>query len=565
MIDHQFYPTPPHLVEKAWNKFTESHVTALLEPSAGKGALIDKPRGYYMNSSSTTDCIEAMGDNIAVLKQKGLRVVDTDFLSFTTSKLYSHVILNPPFANGIDHVLKAWDILVQGELVAIINASTIENPNSEKRQFLVNLIDENGDVEFLDAAFTTDDTQRKTNVRVAIVHLTKTSLDAPLFDINTMGMTTDDTLSSFDEQLNEEKAHLSKQMQIPNSTIKNGVIAFNQAAEAIRAMIQAQRNADYYKSKISGPRHVMGGCSKKPTHYQSEFNSAYDDLKLNAWSNIINASDFTNKFSSKVIKDLEQELETIKHMEFTVRNIYGLLEGLLLNKGKLDNDMLLEVFDLITAYHTGNRSLYRGWKSNDKHRSRAFRMKHTRFILPTRTVADAGYFCYDNKRMIEDFDKVFALLDGKAAPEDPLLNVFTDKERYRDVCSGERVASSYFEVRFYVGTQSIHFFPTKKGKELVDRFNRTIGKLRGWLPDESTVSPEFWEQYEQAEKVTKLVENSLQYSRFREWELYHEDAPNDVFEEVHGKACEELDIPLFNRLENGQQEPGTQLALPVAV
>ena len=170
MIDHQFYPTPPHLVEKAWNKFTESHVTALLEPSAGKAALIDKPRGYYMNSSSTTDCIEAMADNIAVLKQKGLRVVDTDFLSFTTSKLYSHIILNPPFAGGVDHVLKAWDVLVQGELVAIINASTIENPNSEKRQFLINLIDENGDVEFLDAAFTTDDTQRKTNVRVAIVH-----------------------------------------------------------------------------------------------------------------------------------------------------------------------------------------------------------------------------------------------------------------------------------------------------------------------------------------------------------------------------------------------------------
>jgi tRNA1(Val) A37 N6-methylase TrmN6 len=101
MIDNQFYPTPPHLVEIAWGKFKTRNVTALLEPSAGRANLLERSRGHNNHAVNITDCIESMADNIAVLKQKNFRVVDTDFLNFRTSKLYSHIIMNPPFANGV--------------------------------------------------------------------------------------------------------------------------------------------------------------------------------------------------------------------------------------------------------------------------------------------------------------------------------------------------------------------------------------------------------------------------------------------------------------------------------
>lgn len=560
MIDNQFYPTPPHLVEIAWGKFKTRNVTALLEPSAGRANLLERSRGHNNHAVNITDCIESMADNIAVLKQKNFRVVDTDFLNFRTSKLYSHIIMNPPFANGVEHVLKAWDILVHGEIVAIINSASITNPNNIKKKFLLKLIEEHGDVEFHDEAFMSPDTQRKTNVRVAVIHLTKISRDEPLFNIGNFGLNKDTLESEFDEQMTDEKENLSRQLSIPNSTIKNTVIAFNQASEAIREMVSFQCRADYFKSRVTGPRHVMG-AQRESTRYQADFNKEYDDLKKHAWSTIINETEFTSKFSSKVIKELEQELETIKNMEFTVRNIYGLLEGLMINKTKLDNDMLLEVFDSITKFHSGNRSLYRGWKSNDKHRSRAFRVKHTRFIMRSPSSSCSSYFGYEGKRLLADFDKAFALLDGKVKPEIPLESIFSNKETYSELCQGERLGGSYLEARFYLGANSLHFFPTKKGKELIERLNRMVGGLRSWLPDEETVSPNFWEQYEKSEKITKVIVESEEYKKCRDWDFYNEGVHFD-YVEIHSQACESLDIPVFNRLE-ADEHPGTQLALAV--
>lgn len=553
MIDHQFYPTPPELAQQAWNKFDSHNVTALLEPSAGRGDLIEYAGRHYHHR---IDCIEAMADNIAILKSKNLTVIDTDFLTFQTSKIYSHLFLNPPFNQGVKHVLKAWDILKNGELVAIINASTIENPNSVEKRFLASLIEEHGDVEFVDSAFTTPETQRKTPVRVALVHLTKQSTDHILFSIKDMGL--DESAEQSDEF--HEPYQSRQQITLPNSVIKNAVLSFERAACALEQLIAANATANYYSSFIKGPRHIVGNerqiNSASEVETALSFNEKYDDLKENAWSFIINQSDFTSKFSSKVIKSLEVELESIKKLQFTVKNIYGLLEGLALNKSKLDEDMLLEVFDSVTAYHSSNRLIYRGWKSNDKHRSLAFRMKHTRFILPTSSMSDNSYFCYTDARWLADMDKCFALLDGKQSPEHSLEQVFTTKETYRELVEGGRVASSYFECRYYWATGTIHFFPTKKGKELIDRFNRTVGRIRNWLPDEETVSPPFWEQYDKAEKVTRVIESNPEYQRLRTWDFLNGEAKIDAF---HTAACEELNIPIFDQLTDEGQS--TQLAL----
>ena len=82
--------------------------------------------------------------------------------------------MNPPFANGVKHVLHAWDILFSGEMVAIVNAETIRNAFSNERQLLIKIIeDNNGTVEFVTDAFQSDDTEVKAVVEVAIIHLVK--------------------------------------------------------------------------------------------------------------------------------------------------------------------------------------------------------------------------------------------------------------------------------------------------------------------------------------------------------------------------------------------------------
>lgn len=73
--------------------------------------------------------------------------------------------MNPPFNQGCKHVLHAWDILFDGEIVAILNAETVKNPFSAERRLLAQLIEDHGSVEYIKDAFMDPDTQRKTRLK----------------------------------------------------------------------------------------------------------------------------------------------------------------------------------------------------------------------------------------------------------------------------------------------------------------------------------------------------------------------------------------------------------------
>jgi len=89
----------------------------------------------------------------ATLNAHGLRVVGMDFLQMKDASQYSAIIMNPPFSAGAQHVLKAWEVLWDGEIAAIINAETVRNHCDRYRQRLVTLIEECGRVEFVQEAF----------------------------------------------------------------------------------------------------------------------------------------------------------------------------------------------------------------------------------------------------------------------------------------------------------------------------------------------------------------------------------------------------------------------------
>lgn len=120
MDDLQFYPTPPDLARRAWKKFKNKCFERVLDPSAGNGDLADADarKDEWGRRSVKPDCIEIDISRHATLQSKGLKVVGLDFMTFTSGAIYSHIIMNPPFAVGAKHVLKAWDILWDGEIVA---------------------------------------------------------------------------------------------------------------------------------------------------------------------------------------------------------------------------------------------------------------------------------------------------------------------------------------------------------------------------------------------------------------------------------------------------------------
>ena len=232
-----FYPTPEKVAKKLLDGLNLWKYETILEPSAGKGNLVDalsreffreqdyKPyrseyrdihvdcieidpylrsilayefcgqkerelvaeygrlrakedhydtvtRSYGHLSESEKKMKEHLSYELARLKHTDVHIIHDDFLSFDSRKSYDLILMNPPFANGDEHLLKAIEMQSGsgGDICCILNAETLRNLFSNRRRFLANKLQELGaDVTFLTEAFA--DAERKTDVDIAIVKL----------------------------------------------------------------------------------------------------------------------------------------------------------------------------------------------------------------------------------------------------------------------------------------------------------------------------------------------------------------------------------------------------------
>jgi len=540
----QFYPTPLALAKKAWALFKNRTFTRVLEPSAGEGHLakidlsIEHEGRFYSHRRVEVDCIEFDVSKHPLLREKGMEVVGLDFMRFKQGAIYSHIIMNPPFAYGAQHVLHAWDIIYDGEIVAIINAETIRNPYSKEREFLAGLIEKHGSIEFLQEEFT--EAERKTSVEVALVYLRKESrvhedICGDILDSLKRDKTSEDDLMDDYREINA--------VVLPTTFVENQVSAFNAAVLATKEAIFARQRAGYYANALGKTMETIDGGNGLNTvetikDISKSMHTEYRELKNRAWTSILRSTEVTSRLSSAAQKRLVSEFELIKCLEFNVPNIYGFLAGLSEKQGDIQLNMACDVFDIITKYHSDNTVFYMGWKSNDNHRTCGMSIKTTRFILPNNTSWNKS-LDWDAKQRLGDIDKVFAMLDGKREPEVSLVSVF--ENQFMELRAGKRISGSYFDVRYY-GIGTIHFFA--KEKKLVDRLNRLVGRHRAWLPPEGEkVNEAFWVQFQDSEKFDKELRkeiNAKATSRFNDpfWGLMskdhhdHEGAVNNVCDAI---------------------------------
>ncbi len=563
-LDLQFYPTPPALGAKMWAKFKNQDFTRVLEPSCGNGDLLkaywylleerydlryplkagqygdtrfNRDRRSEIPLKGKVDACELDLVRHANLSAMGVAVVGTDFLKLSEGSKYSHVIQNPPFSEGAKHVLHAWDLMWDGEIVALINAETLKNPYSKERQFLAKLIDLHGSVEYVDGAFTTDETQRKTTVECVIIYLRKKACSTD-FKL-------DEILDSMKkaEPSNDADFQPSYDVAIPANEIQNQVLAYNLALTAAKQAALSQSRANQFMARVGETMDEANGVSEvsrqgeidEGTGYGIEFvrkaiAEAQDDLSNRAWTSILRGSKVTEKLSSAAQRRVESQFAEIKKMAFTEANVYAFLLGVMESAGDIQMSMLCDVFDLIGRYHSENCFHFRGWSSNGLHRSSGMKIKATRFVLPDMVSDYGGGLSYSQTNTLRDFDKVFAMLDGKSKPELGICDVIN--EVGRDItATSQRYQSSYFDFRFYKGIRTAHFYP--KRPDLMDRLNRLVGQQRAWLPPkEAEKAPNtgaFWEQYEKADvlsaELTKALEkNPLSGRRDIFWMLSSTDA-----------------------------------------
>lgn len=506
MDELQFYPTPSALGRKAWALFQDRDFRLLLEPSAGNGDLLaGKP---YDLRQDRIHLAEFDLSRHATLREKG-QVVGVDFLEMGGLSLYSHMIMNPPFSQGAKHILHAWDGLWSGEIVAILNAETIRNPFSEERQRLAKIIAKHGNVQYARDAFLDHDTQRKTEVEVALVWLKKEPGKEYFTGDFLRG------LKQEEDQQDVPDIQIGGQVALRGETLKNLVLAFDTAWQAELAAVQPRVRADYYRGLLgqkmaelvanteNGENRVAYLKNRERSqHVQAALAETYQDLKERAWTAVLMATDTDKYLTRKAVDRIKAEFAHISRLEFTLPNIFGFLQGLAESQGDIHLDICMDLFDRITRAGSENMAFYKPWKSNEKHRL-GMKIRAKRFILGGFSLdgwrRDIGWTAMQS---LKDLDRAFAILDGKPEPEKPLVALFdVDTNEWDQLRHGARLSCSYFEIRYYSGIGSIHFYPTRP--DLIDRLNIVVGRKREWVPEQPV--EDFQTQYDDAEKINAVL------------------------------------------------------------
>lgn len=106
-----FFETPPAVVQKMLDLIIIDWENAILEPSAGLGAIADQ----LPIDREKIICIEKNPQRVDVLRSKGYYAICTDFLTFVGPQ-YNTIVMNPPFEVGQDilHVQHAYTLLALG-------------------------------------------------------------------------------------------------------------------------------------------------------------------------------------------------------------------------------------------------------------------------------------------------------------------------------------------------------------------------------------------------------------------------------------------------------------------
>ena len=285
MINKTFYPTPKSLIARMVAKIQNKDAKSYLDPSAGKGDIIDYFKDIYKYRIERVDAIEIDETLQATLKGKGIHVIDNNFLQFAGADKYDVICMNPPFINGHEHLLKAIEIMYCGEIVCLLNAETLKNPNSHMRARLVKKLDNlNANIEYIQNAFF--NAERKTKVEVALIY------------IKIEKQVEDDLFANINEQGSDiqEKITTDNEIQTLNS-IKNMVDDFNRVVKiGTETLINYYKNYNHISKYIKlanqdGKTENWSSDETLTATMQSKLNQFLRDVRKSYWTDVLKLDD----------------------------------------------------------------------------------------------------------------------------------------------------------------------------------------------------------------------------------------------------------------------------------
>lgn len=469
-----FYPAPESLIAKMISKIKEKPQN-ILEPSAGKGDIVEGIRDSYKFRHRGISAIEKDHDLRATLRGKGIKVIDSDFLTYAGPDKFDLIIANPPFAEGDKHLLKAIDIMYRGQIIFLLNAETIRNPHTNIRKELARKLKElDAEIEYISGTFK--DAERPTGVEVALI------------DINIERNIEDDLFKGADDKTTPSNETIKENHELTTGKrIPELVAEYNQIVK-----IGTETIINYYQNYKKVGKYI--GLNNKADTYenrdmtaimQGQLNDLVIAIRKDFWRRCLNLREVQSRMTEARQAEFETAISKHCDMDFTENNIRSFVLNLIGSYEQTLIEATLGIFDLFTKHGYQDKNIYEknihyfnGWKTNN-----AFKVGKKVIIPiyagygtgPFRGFTDEWELDYGAARKLRDIDVVMNYFDG-------MNHYYSVGEALRnnfDRGISSNIDSTYFTITAYKkGT--IHL--TFRSEDILRRFNVAACRGKGWLP-----------------------------------------------------------------------------------
>lgn len=408
-----------------------------------------------------------------------VKIVHNDFMTFASKKHYDLILMNPPFANGDEHLMKAIQMQQEngGKILCILNAETLLNLYSNKRKFLMNTLNDLGaKIRFVDNGFS--DAERQTDVCVALIYI-----DIPEPEHHSEIYEKFQKAKEYRESTGDSSSKLTT-----TNFLEDLIAQYNEEMELGLALID-EFNAllPYLNRNVVGDAGNYSNLSLKVGNEAVGYTCSPKNKFVNLtrhkyWTSLLNNEKFTGMLTKNLKDKYSSMISKFAEYDFTMFNIQTLINDM--NSGLRDGieKTILDLFDKLSAKFSyvpemeNNIHLYNGWKTNKAHKV------GKKVILPCNGAFSDWKWdknplnVYNCVELLSDMQKALNYLDG-GQTDDINLNVAITKAR--DECNYKKIDTKYFYVTFYKkGTMHCVW----KNEELLKRFNIYVSKRRNWFP-----------------------------------------------------------------------------------
>ena len=426
-------------------------------------------------------CVEYDSNLCAILRSKNWLVNNADFLDWCSFSRYDTVLMNPPFADGDKHLLKAIALTENGgQICCILNAETIRNPCTQTRQLLKEKLDEyHAEIEFVEDAFR--NAEVKADVDVALIYINipdkvvgkdiaKNFVKGDVYEteykeFSNTQLYAGDAISLLIEQFNLEARYGLKLIDTFNAMKQYIPMDKDNAARLISISVR--------------------GCSEDDPSI-SEANKYIRSLRQKYWELAFQTTQISGLLTDGARARYQHEIKRFRDYDFTLSNIKQLQLELSQSLDGNIHDAIVNLYDMFTYKYSRenpkNVHLFNGWNTNQ-----GFKVNPKKVIVPLYLYQTyGGWGSWDVTKLrnfLTEVEKVFVYLDASRTEGDSVEQIILNKYGYGSSKSyaGEDLEFKYFDVEVKKkGTIHIKW----KCDELIKKLTIIGCKAHGTLPND---------------------------------------------------------------------------------